>query len=264
MKKFFFPVLVMISCSVFSQVPHAFNYQAIARDSAGNPITNRNISVRISIINAVSTVEYSELHLVATNRFGLFTLKVGQPTSVVSGSFGSITWNDSVQNIKVELDPNAGTNFSNMGTSQLLSVPYALTAGSKISFGARYSGGLNMTPNTTAQVPFDVTDFNDGNGFNTTTNNFTAPEDGLYQFNAVVEIATVCGSGYSTLRLHKNGTIVFANSASSTDLSMSLSTAVKLLAGDIISVIVYDDCTSNMQFGASYPEGTFFNGYKVY
>lgn len=117
--------------AAIAQVPDAFNYQAIARNAQGQPVINQNISVKISIIDTtagVGSIPYSELHLKTTNQFGLFTLSVGQPTSIITGTFAGINWGAGKKYMKVELDPAAGTNYSDMGTTQLLSVPFAFSS----------------------------------------------------------------------------------------------------------------------------------------
>lgn len=110
-------------------VPQGINYQAIARTASGSIYVNKNIKVKLSVLQGSSsgTVQYSESHLVKTNEFGLFSLKIGAGTPF-SGSFSSITWNTANQYLKVEIDPNGGDNFVVIGTNELLSVPYAFYA----------------------------------------------------------------------------------------------------------------------------------------
>lgn len=111
-------------------VPLGINYQAIARDNAGNELKNANLTVRISIIseNSAGNIVYSETHSVTTDLFGLFKLVIGQG-SYHSGSvndFGSINWGESSHFLKVEV--NFGDGFISMGTMPFLAVPYALYA----------------------------------------------------------------------------------------------------------------------------------------
>jgi len=83
--------------------------------------------MKISLLQGSETgaVVYSETHTATTNGSGLVTLQVGGGT-VVSGSMSSIDWSAGPYFIKTETDPEGGTNYSITGTSQLLSVPYAL------------------------------------------------------------------------------------------------------------------------------------------
>lgn len=124
----------IISTISFAQIPQQLTYQAVARSSAGAALVSTNISIRISIkdITATGTTLYSETHSATTNQFGLFTLPVGSGT-VVSGTFASINWATNAKFMKVEMDPTGGSSYTDMGTSQLLSVPYALVAGSTVN-----------------------------------------------------------------------------------------------------------------------------------
>jgi hypothetical protein len=108
--------------------PSSFNYQMVVRDSDGNLITDQEISVRMSIREDDPTgdVVYQEEHSVQTSSFGLAAVQVGDGTS--SGDIDDVDWEDSDHYLQVEVDPDGGTDWIDMGTSQLLSVPYALHA----------------------------------------------------------------------------------------------------------------------------------------
>ena len=112
-----------------AQAPHLINYQAVARNNAGNMITNQTITVRLTIYSGSpnGAISHLETDTVITNQFGLFTIVIGKK-SPIPGGFAGIAWSSGDKYLKVEIDPAAGTNFSDMGTSQLLSVPYALHA----------------------------------------------------------------------------------------------------------------------------------------
>lgn len=113
----------------FGQVPEAINYQAIARDASGGALVNQTIGLRITILEGsqFGPVEYTETQSVTTNQFGLFSIQVGRGTPI-TGTFSAVEWFDADQWLQVEMDPNGGTNYFLMGTSELLSVPYALYA----------------------------------------------------------------------------------------------------------------------------------------
>jgi uncharacterized protein (TIGR02145 family) len=70
---------------------------------------------------------YAETHGEMTNGNGLITLEIGGGT-VVSGVYGDIDWGSGPYFLKREIDPLGGTNYVVSGTSQLLSVPYAMIA----------------------------------------------------------------------------------------------------------------------------------------
>ena len=133
MKKNYFLFLpAMFSCAiVFAQVPQAVSYQAVARNAAGNLIANQGISVSLSILDgsSIGPMVFREKHTVTTNQFGLFTVNLGQG-SLPDGTFTAINWAVNAKFLKVEFDPAGINSFVNMGTFQLLSLPYALFSGS--------------------------------------------------------------------------------------------------------------------------------------
>jgi len=119
-------------------VPDGINYQAIARNAAGGVFVNQAVGVRITVLagGANGVAQYTETHTATTNGFGLFSLKIGGGTPV-SGTFNSITWNTTNQFVKIEIDPTGGTNYTSIGTSELLSVPFALYAETAGNGGAQ-------------------------------------------------------------------------------------------------------------------------------
>ncbi|MGB0522338.1 MAG: hypothetical protein ACPGJS_05230 [Flammeovirgaceae bacterium] len=134
-------ILFSFSLTVYGQAPQKFNYQAVARDASGELIANQAISLQISIVSgsANGTIEYTETHQVTTNTYGLFTLEIGTG-SATSGTFSEIDWSEGSMFLQVELDATGGTNYVMMGTSQLLSVPYALYAGNGSKWSSNASG----------------------------------------------------------------------------------------------------------------------------
>lgn len=128
-------IILLFTLSAFvllrAQVPNMFNYQAVARNSFGNSIPNANIRIRITLLDggASGTNVYSETRQVTTNQVGLFTLAIGGPGALSStGVFANINWATGSKFIKVEVDPLGGNNFTTLGNTELLSVPYSLYA----------------------------------------------------------------------------------------------------------------------------------------
>jgi hypothetical protein len=121
----------IIATITWSQVPQKIGYQAIVRDTANNLVTNKAVGIRISILqgSADGAVVYSEIFSPGpqTNINGLVAVEIGGGIPV-SGSFSAIDWSDGPYFIKTETDLSGGTNYSITGTSQILSVPYALHA----------------------------------------------------------------------------------------------------------------------------------------
>jgi hypothetical protein len=123
-------VTTMLFVCIFmnAQAPQGLNYQAVARTADGVIIPTQNIGVRFSILDGSvnGTVVYSETHTVVTNSYGLFTLAIGKGTPVTS-TFPAINWASGTDKfLKVEIAPAGGSNYQLQGTTQLLSVPYAL------------------------------------------------------------------------------------------------------------------------------------------
>jgi uncharacterized protein (TIGR02145 family) len=117
----------LLAVSLMAQAPQSFNYQAVVRNAVGEIIESKLVGMRISILQGSinGTVVCTEEFSPTTNAFGLVTLTIGteNPTA-----FDTIDWSAGPYFVKVELDPAGGTNYTNMGTSQLISVPYALYA----------------------------------------------------------------------------------------------------------------------------------------
>jgi hypothetical protein len=115
--------------AISAQIANSFKYQAVVRDNAGQVLVNKTVGFRISILqtNATGPVVYSETHSSQTNAFGLVNLEIGNGT-IVTGEFSGIAWGSDSYFVKIELDDNNDGLFAEMGTSQLLSVPYSLYA----------------------------------------------------------------------------------------------------------------------------------------
>ena len=127
-------VTLIMFCALWlnigAQVPQAFKYQAVARDASGNVLANKSVSFRISILGGSTSgsAVYIETHTEkSTNSFGLVDLEIGKGT-LLTGAFPTIPWATNSYFLKVEMDPSGGSSYTTMGTSPLLSVPYALYA----------------------------------------------------------------------------------------------------------------------------------------
>lgn len=158
--------IITIITSFAQQVPQALNYQAVARTATGLIIPTQNVNVRFTILDGSinGTLIYQETHATTTNNFGLFTLSIGTGT-VMSGTFNTINWGSGNKFLQVEISADGTNNYQVQGTTQLLSVPYALyaqrtnlVAGNAISISngniinANYLAGtgINITGNTIA------------------------------------------------------------------------------------------------------------------
>ena len=123
-------LVMLLSLTGLAQSPSSFSYQAIVRNNNGALVQNQAVLLRIRINNnsVNGTLLYQEVHAVSTNSNGLVNLNIGLG-NVVQGNFASIAWANGNKYLGVELDvSNTGNNYVNMGSSQLLSVPYAMYA----------------------------------------------------------------------------------------------------------------------------------------
>src|SRR3989339_175115 len=114
---------------VLAQPQSTLKYQAVVRNSQGLVVENQQVSLRISLLadTVTGAVDYSETHLTTTNTFGFVVINIGGGTPQV-GQYQELDWAKHQYFVKVEIDIEGGDNFTEMGTSPLLSVPYALYA----------------------------------------------------------------------------------------------------------------------------------------
>jgi uncharacterized protein (TIGR02145 family) len=129
-------LLAISNFLVFSQAPEKINYQAVIRNSSNELLINQDVSIKVSILDEISstTALYSEEHTVSTNAYGLVNLEIGDGT-IPTGNFSTINWDSGERFLKIEIDENGGSSYTEMGVVQLLSVPYALYAKSANNLG---------------------------------------------------------------------------------------------------------------------------------
>jgi hypothetical protein len=120
---------LLLTASAFAQAPEKMSYQAVVRDSGDALVTSQPVGMQISILQttAIGTAVYVETQTPTTNVNGLVSLEIGTGI-VVSGDFTTIDWSTDSYFIKTETDPAGGTTYTITGTSQLMSVPFALYA----------------------------------------------------------------------------------------------------------------------------------------
>jgi uncharacterized protein (TIGR02145 family) len=123
-------ITIILMVNLSAQSPARMSYQAVVRNASNALVVNTPVKMRISILqgSASGTAVYTELHNPTTNANGLATFEIGGGTSP-SGSFTGIDWSKGPFFIKTETDPANGNNYSITGTTQLLSVPYAMYTG---------------------------------------------------------------------------------------------------------------------------------------
>lgn len=143
-------ILVLMANIAMAQAPQGIPYQAVARNSSGAILASTAISVRFTIRDSAVTgaIKYRETFSVTTTSQGMFSINVGHGTPV-TGTFTGINWGANAKFMQVEMDPAGGSSYIDMGTTQMMSVPYALyaanttasPANNNLTIGMNYGGG---------------------------------------------------------------------------------------------------------------------------
>ncbi|MCW3128339.1 MAG: hypothetical protein JWO03_3997 [Bacteroidetes bacterium] len=143
-----------------AQTPQGINYQSTVRSPSGQVLVNRTVGVQFTIHDSIPSgpALYRERHVVTTNAFGIFSTVIGTGGNI-TGSFPNVPWATGGKYLQVEMDLNGGTSYTDIGTSQFVSVPYSLyaaaaaTSASAIT-GARYdtAGVLSITTSIPSTV----------------------------------------------------------------------------------------------------------------
>jgi len=150
MKKFILTIAAAIYLTIgFAQTPQAFSFQSLVLDDNGAPIKEQMIGVQIQILDgAVSgSVLYSENHRPTTNNNGLYSIEIGRGENV-SGSFEGIDWLSGDKYVALSHDLTGGSDYQLVGSSQLLSVPYALASGTSYIAPKIYASVRNLRTTT--------------------------------------------------------------------------------------------------------------------
>ena len=131
MKKTLLFIFSLFTLSLSAQ--DGINYQGAATDANGDELISQSISIRASVLSgsASGNLEWEETHTTTTDQFGLFNVVIGQGTNTTNGataSFDDMDWGSGNHFLKIEMDATGGTNYAMIGTTQMMSVPYALYA----------------------------------------------------------------------------------------------------------------------------------------
>ncbi len=126
---------IWLTASLFymlsAQAPQQFNYQAIVRNTSGTPVANNTaVTLRFTIHdnNASGTTVFTETQNTSANQFGLVNVQIGSINNLTP-----VNWGSGAKFLQVEVALNNSGTFTDMGTTQILSVPYALYAGKSTS-----------------------------------------------------------------------------------------------------------------------------------
>ena len=171
MKKLFTIIAgLMLTVSVFAQAPEKMSYQAVVRNSSNALVTTQAVGMQISILQggATGTAVYVETQTPTSNANGLVSLEIGTGT-VVSGDFTTIDWANDTYFIKTETDLAGGTTYTITGTTQLMSVPYALHAktAESVTGGVTETDPIYIASEAANITAGDITNLGNLSGTNT-------------------------------------------------------------------------------------------------
>lgn len=215
-------LFVTVTLKLYAQSPEKMSYQAIIRSQNNDLVANSRISLRVIVHqgSASGTIVYQETHSATTNNNGLVSLEIGTG-NITTGTFSAIAWEKGPYFIETQVDVSGGANYNIMGTTQLLSVPYALHA----KTAERLVGTATTTPRA-AIIPFTssrnitTTDVNNtiectATSTLTLTSNFTSMLTGdtinLEAHNGAV--LTIQASSGVTINYTANGGAKFTSAA---------------------------------------------------
>jgi len=195
-------IALLLVVGSIAQSPQAFRYQAIVRGEAGNVLTNNPVGLKISMVegNRDGMAKYVETHTLHSDPNGMINLVIGEGRTEM-GDFNKINWGEDSYFVKIEIDITGGTDYEEMGTTQLYAVPYALYA--------EEAGGIaRKENNTTSQnkAKSQIPKANSQKDTRNASSNSKFPADGNSWLN--VDTANVgIGTTTPTEKLEVNGNI---------------------------------------------------------
>jgi hypothetical protein len=195
---------ILLAATGWAQSPEKMSYQAVIRNSSNVLVTNTQVGMQISILqgSASGTVVYTETQMPTTNANGLVSIEIGG-----GPGFNTIDWSNDIYFIKTETDPTGGTSYTITGTSQLLSVPYALHAKTAESVtGTITETDPTFTGSQAANITAtDITNLSNLSGTN------TGDQDGSETKVTAGTNVTVTGSGTISSPYVVNATVGTSN-----------------------------------------------------
>ena len=240
---------VLLTASVFAQSPEKMSYQAVIRNSSNALVANTQVGMQISILqgSATGSAVYVETQTPTTNANGLVSIEIGEGTT--SNDFATINWADGPYFIKIETNPSGGTSYTITGTSQLLSMPYALYAKTAAN---TFSGNYNDL----SGAPINVSTFTNDAGYLTSISEtdplFTASEAANITSADITNLGNLSGTntgdqdlsslatktalGDSTAQVRSEIPDVSGFLTSETDPTYTVSQAANITATDITNL----------------------------
>jgi hypothetical protein len=193
---FLLPVTLFLVLCSWAQTPQAIGYQAIARNTDGTVIADSEVSLRISILEGTADgiPVYVETHSITTNKFGLINMQIGKGAKTL-GDFATINWGGNRYYTKIEMDVAGGTDYKEIGISEMLSVPYAiyaekanqvdLQAGEGISVNGKTISNTSPNENQTLVVTGNELTISNGNSVTLPSYVYTAGDSIRIENNVI-------------------------------------------------------------------------------
>ena len=189
-----------------AQAPQSFSYQAIVRDADGEPLADQQVSLRISLHQGSETgsVVYSETHDPVTSPLGLVNLGIGTGT-VISGTFTDIDWPTGQYFLELEIDPAGGSAYVPLGTTQLVSVPYALFS-EQTAQAYTAGAGIDITNDViTNTIPDQLVNLSGGTGIGVSG---AYPNFTIYNTSSDQVVSLSPGTGISVTGAYPDFTVM--------------------------------------------------------
>ncbi len=203
---------VLISVQVLAQAPQKMSYQAVIRNSSNSLVASTQVGMKISILQTTDTgtAVYEETQTPTTNANGLVSLAIG--TGITTDNFAGIDWSAGPYFVKTETDPAGGTNYTITGSSQLMSVPFALYTANSVTTMGEFSSSSNAKGGTITSGVLNLTPADATNGGIVTNGAQTFVGDKTFLNATVVSGSSTANSfvvpnGTSSQFLKANGSI---------------------------------------------------------
>ncbi len=265
MKKLFLAVACLLgTITAFGQAPEGFKYQAVVRNSTGTILGNQPVGVQLTVLqgSATGTAVYTETFSPTTNSYGIVNLEIG--TGTTTDDFTLIDWGNGPYFIETAIDVSGGTSYVAMGTSQLMSVPYALYAKTAGSAAIDNVDDADADPTNELQdwttlpnIPADIADGDDVDDADADPTNEIQDISLSGNNLSITSGSTVDLSGYL------DNTDAQTLSLAGSTLSISNGNSVIIPDGDITDVTAGDGLTGGGSSGAVTLTANAINGLNV-